>query len=434
MAAHRYWSIRRLYAGASTLGSGMSMAECYLRAAVGGANKVPVASSASSIYSGTYSADKMYDGSDTTLWHKGNSAPLTDYSQWVAFDYGAGNEFDAAEIAITARNDSAGAYNQTPYQGWICYSDTGLAGPWTLAHDLYMPAFTSDGQTQTQDLTLVTNDIRVQKAMSVVVARWSTSGILVSKAVALAPYNVPTIEVDVQQARALPVVRAAPDMLVQKSVALVVGRGRLANPHIRPWTFTMDGHDFLVIRTFSMTLVYDFHSGKWSTWGLGDNSPWPLQVGLNWNADLGVILPDFGDTTQTNVVCGDDTYDTLYFLDPELVDDHSYEGTAGQKFQRIITGQLAVRGHDYVSCPTVELTGSNGDAPVGTDMDVSLKISDDRGHSYWSAGTRTVVAGTYNVTLSWGGLGSFTGPGRLFRFSDNGAVYRVDGMDVVDGE
>jgi hypothetical protein len=202
------------------------------------------------------------------------------------------------------------------------------------------------------------------------------------------------------------------------------------------WTFTLDDHVFLVIQLSSETLVYDFFAEKWYTWGSGAESDgWRAVRGQNWNANLGAIMPGLGGAGQSNVVCGDKETGALYFLDPELVEDDLFDGTPGQQFSRIITGQLALRGHDYVDCPAVEVTGSTGDA-LGSiaDSSVSLSISDDKGHSYWSAGALAVDSGVYDVTLAWRGLGSFTGPGRLFRITDYGALARVDGMDIPDGE
>lgn len=204
---------------------------------------------------------------------------------------------------------------------------------------------------------------------------------------------------------------------------------------ILTWTFSLDDHDFLVIQLADTTLVHDFLTGKWHTWGSGISSDgWQTVLGQNWNADLGAIMPDLGGFAQSNVVCGDGETGALYFLDPELPEDYSPEGAANQPFSRVITGQLVMRGHSYVSCPAVEITGSTGDSVAGlTDGSVSLLVSDNKGHSYWSAGSITPDVGVFDVTLSWRSLGSFTGPGRMFRITDYGALERVDGMDIPDG-
>ena len=204
---------------------------------------------------------------------------------------------------------------------------------------------------------------------------------------------------------------------------------------IQTWTFTIDDHDFMVVQLSDQTLVYDFGSNEWYTWGTGiADAAWRVVRGISWNSNIGGILPGLGGSGQSNVVCGDGVTGTLYFLDPELPEDYDETGTPGQPFSRVITGQLSVRGHNYVDCPAVELTGSNGETNVPiTDSTVTLTISDDKGHTFWSAGTQTVTPAAYDVALQWTSLGSFTGPGRLFRITDFGALIRVDGLDMPDG-
>jgi len=201
------------------------------------------------------------------------------------------------------------------------------------------------------------------------------------------------------------------------------------------WTFTLDDHDFLIIQLAETTLVYDFLVAKWYVWGSGtDEDGWQTANGQNWNANLGAIMDTLGGYAQSNVVCGDGETGALYFLDPELAEDYSSLGVAGQPFRRVITGQIVKRGDDYVSCPGVEVTSSAGEAPSGlVNSAVTLTISDDKGHSFWSAGSRTPGVSDYSFVLSWGSLGSFTGPGRLFRITDYGALARVDGLDMPDG-
>ena len=202
------------------------------------------------------------------------------------------------------------------------------------------------------------------------------------------------------------------------------------------WTFTLDDHDFLVISLLDSTLVYDFHSNEWYTWGSGlEDEKWQAALGTNWGTNLGALMPGLGGNTQSNVVCGDGANGALYFLDPVLNEDDSSLGVPGQAFSRTITGQLVLRGHDYVPCPGVELTGSTGETTGAlADGTVTLDISDDRGHTYVNAGTLTPTPGVYDVQLAWRSLGSFTGPGRLFRVTDYGALNRIDGLDVPDGQ
>lgn len=227
------------------------------------------------------------------------------------------------------------------------------------------------------------------------------------------------------------------EMAVSKLVSYVI-TGPPVEPgalHIQTWTFTLDDHDFFVIQLVDDTLVYDFSTGQWHTFGNGlttDN--WNAALGQNWNTSLGAIMASLGGYTQSNIVVGDKENGALYFLDPALEEDDSSTGTAGNPFSRVVTGQLTTRGHNYVNCPAVELTSSTGESTGLSDLTVNLSISDDRGHSYWDAGTQTVTGGTYDVTLEWRSLGSFTEPGRLFRITDYGALYRIDGLDMRDEE
>lgn len=201
------------------------------------------------------------------------------------------------------------------------------------------------------------------------------------------------------------------------------------------WAFTLDDHDFLVIQLSETTLVYDFLVQKWYSWGSGISTDgWQAVKGQNWNANLGTIMDSLGGYAQSNVICGDGETGALYFLDPELAEDYSSLGVAGQPFSRVITGQIAMRGTEFVSCPAVDVTSSAGQSVDSlVDGTVTLTLSDDKGHSFFDAGSLTPPVGEYDFVLSWGSLGSFSGPGRLFRLTDYGVLSRVDGLDMPDG-
>lgn len=277
----------------------------------------------------------------------------------------------------------------------------------------------------------LTPTINTNKGLAFTVARANTSSLRANKALTLGVLNFATQEVRANQTAVMVPVRASHDMHANMAKVLVVAKGRIAHPNMLVWTFTLDEHEMLVIQLQTETLVYDFAVEQWYTWGSGiEAGKFNVQVGCNWNADLGAILSQLGGTRMSNIVCGDDTTGALYFMDPELPEDYSSVGAPNKSFSRVITGQLVVRGHNYVSVPVVELTGSNGEEDALTDNTVTLTISDDQGHTYWSAGTQSVISGEYDVHVMWMGLGSFTGPGRLFRFTDYGAVARVDGLDI----
>jgi hypothetical protein len=271
-----------------------------------------------------------------------------------------------------------------------------------------------------------TPEIRGNKASSLVVARATTTDIEANKLSSLVIFNFPTEFVRANQLTSQVVFRATNEMRVNKAVSLVVCRGLLARPALSPWTFTLDGHIYLVINTYLETLLYDFTAQRWYVWGSGDLPIWNPQIGQNWNANIGRIQADLGGQSVSNVICGDGTTSALYFLDTELDEDYSPLGVAGQPFLRVITGQLISRSTNYTQLASVEVTASDGQAVVASDMTVRLEFSDDTGVTYNSFGSRTVVVGDYSPVLEWRSLGSFRTPGRLLRLIDHGAVRRVD--------
>jgi len=207
---------------------------------------------------------------------------------------------------------------------------------------------------------------------------------------------------------------------------MAILRGRVDDPKVRVWTYTLDGHDFYVIRLGNIeTLVYDTHSEQWSVFGDEGNDLWKAYQGINW---LG--SEQLAHLHGSNIVVGDDSNGSLYFLNPEqYTDDHRVDGADNpQTFQRIFQGQLNKRGYDYERCFAVELLGSIGqmDNPLLTD--IALTYSDDRGNTYVDAGTVTVANGDLGARVDWRSLGSFTAPGRIFKITDTGGFFRIDSL------
>lgn len=271
-----------------------------------------------------------------------------------------------------------------------------------------------------------TPEIRANKATGLVVARFDTPEVEANKLSSLVVFNFPTEFIQANQLVSQAVFRATNEMRVNKATSLVVGRGLLARPALSPWTFTIDGHIYLAVNTYLETLIYDFTSERWYVWGSGDSPMWNPQIGQNWNANIGRIQSALGGQSVSNVVCGDGTTSALYFLDTELDEDYSPLGIAGLAFLRVVTGQLISRSANYAQLASVEVTASDGQDVVASDMTVRLEFSDDTGVTYNSFGSRTVIVGDYSPLLEWRSLGSFRSPGRLLRLIDHGALRRVD--------
>lgn len=261
-------------------------------------------------------------------------------------------------------------------------------------------------------------------------------GVQATQALALAITAEPAQAVRATQGVVLAIVDAQGDKVqATQALVLAIGRGRIADPKIRVWGYTIDSHDFFVVRLGAIgeTLQYDLLSNEWSIYGSDDSNLWRAYTGVNWGGAW-QFLKDYG----TNVVVGDDGSGALYFLDPRQdYDDDVLQGNLIKRpFDRELTGQAVVKfGYDSVPCYGVQLFGDIGKVS-GTvdDLTVELSYSDDRGVTYNDAGAVTLAAGSYDARANWLSLGSMTAPGRLFKVKDRGVLRRIDSLFMEDGE
>lgn len=270
----------------------------------------------------------------------------------------------------------------------------------------------------------------VQSSQAQILAATSASvDIQSSQALLLAAGIYPAESVETSQLQLMAAVDSSIDLEVSQVSLLVVGAGRVSDPRLCAWTFTLDGHDYYVLRLgTTTTLVYDTHSEQWYTWGSGSSYLWRAFTGTNWLGGLSA------GSAWSNVVVGDDGNGALYFLGPNsITDDHSLTGEADpQPFVREVTGQVVLRGYGRTPCFGVELLASIGDQVDASFTSVNLLVSDDRGHGYVDCGSRSVIADTYDTRLDWRSLGSMSYPGRLFRIRDEGALKRLDGLEMTE--
>jgi hypothetical protein len=124
MAAHRYWRLN----AAAISGTVMRIGDMQLRTAINGANvAVGGTASASAVGSG-HTASLAFDGSGATAWW----AAAASTAEWLAYDFGLGNEKDIVEMALTV--DGA-AYSSMVRAGALEWSDNGSA--WTPLFAFY---------------------------------------------------------------------------------------------------------------------------------------------------------------------------------------------------------------------------------------------------------------------------------------------------------
>jgi hypothetical protein len=256
----------------------------------------------------------------------------------------------------------------------------------------------------------------------------------VTGAYVLTAINYPAPLESVTWAGELVTVKSAIPLRVTEAVVLVAVRGRTRNPNVRAWTFTLDGHDYYVLALgTTLTLVYDTYSEQWVDWDALGEVYWPVNIGFNWAAGIGVKDAD-GNPFGSNVLVGDDTYPLLYFLDPNQPYDENPESLDPEQeifFERVIQGQALVTGRQAEPCYVCWITADMG-APAYVGAGVQLEISDDGGNSYDDMGTVVVTPDNNSPELSWYSLGQIQAPGRLFRITDDGAVARIDSMEMND--
>jgi hypothetical protein len=271
-------------------------------------------------------------------------------------------------------------------------------------------------------------DINSPQGRVLATLRQSAPGMNVPQAASMVAYNVPAMTIAGTQATLGAAIRQNADLSITQGRVLVAVRGRIANPTVRAWTFTLDGHDFYVLRLGNIeTLVYDTLAEEWYNWDAGELPFLPLSTGINWYGGA-KVAGAFG----SNVLCGDDSFGSLYLMDPEdISDDNPILGfDRSAKFERVVQGQASVRGYDSISCFGVCLYGSIGQADE--ELTIKLETSDDSGISYVDRGTVTVVPGQTSTRVQWRSLGSMNTPGRLFRLTDNGAFTRIDALEMQE--
>jgi len=246
---------------------------------------------------------------------------------------------------------------------------------------------------------------------------------------AFAIINFPTEYIRASQLSGLVLSQAPREFRVSSLGAIVLALGRPENRRARAWTFSMDGHDFYVLRLGEdCTLVYDLTTQKWHRWDSKDRTTWRAHQGFNW---IGVAKGNYLGGMATNVVAGDDTFGTLWTLDPNVgVDDGPTDARPDPlPYTRVVSGGVPMRMRQSPRCNAVFLT-VDLDAPQINNATINLRTSDDNGKTWANRGDITLVSGSYNQELLWRSLGVIRAPGRLFEFTDTGATVRIDDASI----
>lgn len=422
MAAQRF----RLYFFTGNSGN-ISASHIEFRGSMGGPNLcVGGAGTASSTYPG-FSANNVFAG--TQNWASDGGAP-----QWIEYDFGVGVTHDIVEVAYTSRTD--GYPDQTPNTGQLqFFNDDGFWQPYSADIAWGPTADWSVGETKVSELSPAPPAGNAQVSQARLYAIGSVVALLgqVSEARAYAQINFPAHFAQAAQAAIVADVKKEVTAEVSQARMLVHCRGRVADPKLRVWTFTLDGHDFFVLRLGDdSTLLYDLYSEQWIEWDSKQSGAWRPTVGMTW---IGAAA--LSDIWGSSVIAGDDTFGRLWFLDPEQPYDDAPDPERGIQqidFERIVTGQVLASGRQALPCYSIWLDGDNyGISVEDFEPGLTLEYSDDQGRTFISADTLGVendltVANPYG----WYSLGQITSPGRIFRWRDNGVLTRVDSASMND--
>lgn len=270
-------------------------------------------------------------------------------------------------------------------------------------------------------------DIRVSQAQVLAAAAGPAGNVRITQAQVLGLIQYPAEEVHITQAEVRAAVESAVDVRITQAQVLAVVKGRVEDRRLRAWAFSLDGHDFYVLRLGEReTLVCDLTTGQWSEWNTFGKTYWRAHVGGNW---IGIGPDTTARGFGTDIVAGDDALGQLWMLDPTSgVDDLPAAGETSY-FNRVVTGGVPQVMRTTAPCAGVYVTLSLG-APAIEGASVTLRTSDDAGFSWIDHGSITVPAGEYGKEIAWRSLGLIRHPGRIFEFSDDGAAVRISGADM----
>lgn len=256
----------------------------------------------------------------------------------------------------------------------------------------------------------------------------------VSLGVSMAAYTLPTKFLDASQAAGLVAVNKDSDLRASQAYVLAAVLPGVKNRRSRAWGFSLDGHDFYVLRLGDAeTLVLDLTTGKWCDWDSLNRSAWRVHQGAQW-IDMGKAA--YVNRAASQIVAGDDTTGMLWTLDPtQPYDEPGTEGLELEYFERRVTAGVPARMRESQRNNAVFMTADIGSPALAlSPATIELRTSDDNGKTYQSQGTVTVTTGGYSDELLWRSLGLVRAPGRIFEFTDYGATVRIDSIDAQFGE
>lgn len=196
----------------------------------------------------------------------------------------------------------------------------------------------------------------------------------------------------------------------QAAALIAYGTGTPGINRTDAWTFVLDGHRFYVLPLGPEgDWAYDTTTQEWCQLQSQGFPGMNFTHGVMWGL---------------RIIGGDALYTYLYELDPNQGLDEQW-----REVQHMVTGGIATRARAAIGVANVTLTASVG-LDQEDDQNISLAFSDDNGVT-WSEEFNLPLTDIGTQQLLWPALGSFSAPGRVFRFTDYSGPIRLDGADAV---
>lgn len=176
------------------------------------------------------------------------------------------------------------------------------------------------------------------------------------------------------------------------------------NTEIRTFSFSIDGHPFVLIKLGTQGhLVYDHRTRQWSSWTLDD------QIGLR--------VKD-GESFAEFYLMGDPETNQIHTFDMFEQEDEDGE------FTTIVRGGVSLRRRDSDPCFVVYAAGRRS---PDDGKEITLLTSDDGGYNWQNHGTIEINDDDEAV---WRSIGLMRYPGRIFQIEDTGVFSSIEGLDT----
>jgi hypothetical protein len=368
-------------------------------------------------------AANAFDGSVSTAWSANGGT-----GEYVGYIFSTPQSI--VEIFVQAYNNTNIAATQSPLSAKIQVSDNstnGTNGTWTDLLSITFSHYWSAGEIKRVGTSTTSPSASIAAEQSrTLVGVTQNDQIDVEQARMYVGGRIPAQDISAEQARMSVGVRQNDSINTQQARMFVAAKGRIDNRRLRAWTFSLDGHDFYVLRLGQdSTLVYDKSTDSWSKWNGASLAFLRAHVGTNW---LGMGRNSLAANALTNVVAGDDDQPYLWSMNPNVGYDEDVATTAQTSFPRKVLGGLPMKTRKTQPIGAAYLTVDAGD-PQMSGAAFTLRTSDDYGKTWINHGSVLVDSDTAQEIV-WRSLGLLRQPGKAFEISDDGASVRIDSLEI----